>query len=501
MSHFYEDLKKNQTIVYLCEHINEFNNLDNFTIQKLFQDVNFSPEFKSIICKICVSKINKLPIDIWVQVVSFCANDRFLIDYKSKIDQLNYRDFVMLIYNYTNIEDLIVLSDTDVFQKHFRQEKQNKLGLELQIFVLSKNLFLASNLSNIETIGKEINILLEGTESLSDNMIELINSYLREVTKQIEQIDFHNNIFKLGISMLNTHIKRHKVLTTQMIRFYTLYHIKELNLDSHCKEIRFLNDDQSFGYYQKSEECLTLHLNHVEKKLKTIFKNGQSLNPEAFNDSVNIITLKFISHEIGHIRSHKFWDMTQNSMQLETFKKTIPVNPFLDSFYRNGILHIHMQECGYLQEHNQFIEENRADLFSLLDTSKQLATHFSSAFPKEVIENFSMQCASAIIDLYTTKTERGYCVSSPMEKFNHFFQKNYSNFDDYKILNFERPSNQSIEEIFQNLFLGNFIPIEVLKELQKIATGQCITTDFYTELQKIGERILIINVEQKQANM
>ena len=133
----------------------------------------------------------------------------------------------------------------------------------------------------------------------------------------------------------------------------------------------------------------------------------------------------------------------------------------------------------YRNNHDCFLSENRADMFSYIDFAIQTNKIFRDTFKGEILEKISSYNALGIIEMYTEITDKGRKVVSPVRKFYDFFQQQTKNkYPQKKIKN-------DSSNLLANLLEGDNIPLEIIVEINKIATGERKTTNLYQEILRI----------------
>ena len=161
-------------------------------------------------------------------------------------------------------------------------------------------------------------------------------------------------------------------------------------------------------------------------------------------------------------------------------------------WYKDHLLHLLLGDKKYYQLHENFIEENRADLFSIFDSSIQINKYFKDSFSKKQLQNLCKKDAGDIIKLYTKHNESSEStIITPMQKFDEFFSIYFPIEEKYLIRQDENSNN-----IMNNLLLGDEIPKYVLTEFTKIASGETITDDLYKETLKIIDDAQYCNLEE-----
>ena len=137
----------------------------------------------------------------------------------------------------------------------------------------------------------------------------------------------------------------------------------------------------------------------------------------------------------------------------------------------------------YNKFHGNFLEEVRADIYSIFDSSIQINKYFKNVFPEELLQSINRVNAKDIIKFYTEEKKTEIKRITPIEKFDTFF-KQYLQTQEKDIPQKDLEEELSFDEIINRLLIGTKIPEYVVDVFYKIANGEIITTDIYAELKK-----------------
>lgn len=414
----------------------------------------------------------------------------FVSNYKSRIESLSYDELISLLYDAKLSESCLVeITKMDVFSKYLKYEIENKEGTKLQSFQLRSLLYLnKSNIEKLDLIGKKIINLLQSSLNYSSDLEYLIEYYLNEIIKNKEEISLESNINSVGIALMNYCFKKHQLLSNRLIEFYILYRLKDLNVQDLCKRVVISNEKSSiFGYYQAFDGVLKIYSSYLSGRFEPMLKENNYTDRNAINDFLNLYLLKFISHELGHVVIHK---------EVDAFHKNFITYDQLQSdiafyyWYKNGSLRLSLGDEKSQKFHDRFIEENRCDIFSIFDSSIQIDKYFKNSFSTRMLQGLCLNNADEILRFYTDKNENNEIViKTPMQKFDEFFSSVLPNQEKEIHLTIDNMPNG----IMNSLMLGGEIPQNILQEISKIAKGEIITTDLYSELLKIINNMQPLN--------
>lgn len=402
MYSFVDIIKRNDLNV-LMGNLQLFDNLSDDEIKNIYDDFDVNDDIKNIISEKCSKRINSLPVDIFLDVIAYSKNSSlFINNYLNRINSFSYNEMVKLIYDcYLEQDCLVKILQTDIFQYYLKNENTNDPKLKC-CWYKYKIRFFCNNIERIEQVGIEIcklvndvNVSHELLNDLIDNYLSIINSdeFKHQHTQQIDQE---------VIYLINCKIKSNKLLSPEMIKSYILFRVKELNLEDTCKNIviSFEDDALTFGHFHGKTGTITINYKYLE----TIYKRkvekaigSFSCDENTFYDLINYTCFQMISHEISHI---KVLDKSTSAMKT---KENSDLNNMdydsliLDYYLKNGMLHFTMGHDAYIKYHNNFIEENTADIFGILDASNQVNKYFKDSFPLELLQDFQSSSASKIL--------------------------------------------------------------------------------------------------------
>lgn len=483
---FYIELKQNlNDIDYLKQNIDKFNDLSTSDIELLFNDDEVSFEFKQIITEFCYRRINNLPFNTFLKALFYIEDPQIFIKcYGRRIDNLSYTEISELIYSsHLDVACLEQITKLESFNRYLKWEKEKKIGTKLQSFMLGLKLELNSdNKEELSIIGDEIKELIKLYPEYFEDVEYLLNNYLCYISQDYYSMGLRDLIDTNIVPIMNYYLKNHKTLNNDTLKCYILFHLKELNLQDYCKNVIIDDSDSNiFGYYQESTKELRIYSKYLSKRYIPVLNENNVVDEKTINDFLNLNMLTNISHELGHIVRGK---------EFEEFKKR--KTSFLDIksdyalyyWFKNGTLRLFVGNDRYYQLHDEFIEEVRADIFSILDSNRVINEHFKDAFPQDLLERNCLWNAQRIVNFYTEKNENGISISTPMKKFDKMFTTMCPN-EENKSLSRELEENASSSEVINNLLLGDTVPYYLLKHLFKIKSGQIITTNIYDELLNI----------------
>lgn len=493
MKNLYELLiNKEYDQSFIKTNIHKFVFLNDNEIEKLFNEDKINDEYKTFIVETCYNRINKLPNQLFIKILNYIENkDKFIKNYLPRISELNYEELITLIYDNVYNEDcLIEIANSELFINYKQKEIEEGKRPKLQCFEIITKLYLnENNIENSSEIGKEIVSLVKINPKYTDEIMMIIDRYLETIITNKSLISIDSIHIANGIELIRDCLRK-TFLTPKLLEFYIMYRTKELCLEEYLEGaiISSYSGHRIPGEYAHDLKKIIIYNENIKKIFKPVIdemRNTSKLPINEINDIladnifhyiVNQYTLQLISHELGHVVEHKKIDIfyklhKENKLNLDQ-------NSFSTYYLHNLALHI-QNEDNYQLNHDNFISENRADLFAIMDFAIQANKNFKNCISDERLINISAFNAEKIVELYTEKTEKGRKITSPVEKFIDFHNQNLNNSQKLSFI------DSSSQEIITNLFLGNPIPKEIIIEINKIAIGEVKTTNLYSEILKI----------------
>lgn len=481
MDYIYKELnQRKENLVSLIEYVKT---LTDKELEDIFDNETINRNIKTTIVEIGYERIKRLPFAIFIKSLYYIKNSHlFLVNYKDKINVLSKEELISLIYNsYLDNDCLIELTKIEIFKKYLKEEQESKKDTSLQSFMLTAELYIKKEqIEDITYLGNKIEKFLEGNPIYNEGIDLLINYYLSIVIEKYKEIDLENDINRVGIAIMNSCIKNHKRLSHNMLKFYILFHLKELDLDEYCKEIIVTEntDDKSFAFgdYQQNIGRLRIFTDYLDKNIKFNDEVPEDLRI----DYLNLMELQMLSHEFGHIEKHREVEIFQQGFNDYGL---LLKNTSIYGWYKNAILKIFLGSEMYNKFHGNFLEEVRADIYSIFDSSIQINKYFKNVFPEELLQSINRVNAKDIIKFYTEEKKTEIKRITPIEKFDTFF-KQYLQTQEKDIPQKDLEEELSFDEIINRLLIGTKIPEYVVDVFYKIANGEIITTDIYAELKK-----------------
>ena len=207
------------------------------------------------------------------------------------------------------------------------------------------------------------------------------------------------------------------------------------------------------------------------------YKNfKQKISDDIINDLVNLNMIHILTHEAKHIMDRKEDAFLTNNISIENFYDLVFKNKLINTHTKELFLREKMGEEGYNANHNTFLSEAKADIFSYFETNKELQTRFNDCFDKRIKASILLFYAQSIVNYYTD--EEGSFIS-PSEKLNKFFIENGGE----EKYNVTTPVAEEETDIFAALLNGEPIPIELYEFLKQIASAKIITDDLETTIK------------------
>lgn len=464
-----EELLRNQNLTRkeLKNNIGKFVFLKDEEIASIFKNEEIKDEYKSFIVEVCFNRINRLPNNIFIQVVQYLENPNIINKYIGKIETLSKDEvFELVLQGYITPEFIVEISKTNSFNRFIDEERKTKKDTRCLNLIHERDLYLDNSINNLRILGKEI---LE-TFKIDKNEKE-VNIYLDYVISNIKDIDKDDDIIKYCLEILSEQIKSHNLLTESMVGLYSLYRVKELKLEAYIENIyiAFQSNKKTIAYYSKREKCIKLFY----KNFAQTYQEVKSVPKREAADILNAKLIQTISHELRHAIDDKRLD--------QITKIDTEGNTFLRQELYDKLMRVENDDQIYKNNHDHFLCENRADIFSYIDFAIQTNKIFKDAFDKERLEIISSNNAASIIEMYVEITEKGMKVISPAKKFHNFFIKQMKAEEVMQ----KYAGKKEAETILANLMDGENIPLEVVEETYNIALGTRKTTNLYQEILNI----------------
>lgn len=465
--------KENGNVELYLKQINDLNDEEIIT---LFENTDINERVKDYILCYASERIKHLSTNSFIKVSIWANNvEEYKKNYFSKIEKMPFEEFVDLIYN--GIYEpaiLLELIKTDIYKRYLQQEKKEQKMFAMQCFDIQAKLDTFSNVEELDIIGKEVLNIINNATEITENIETMEYTYLQTLIGNIDFLELDSEAIKIGLELMKMQMKKCQLLTTTMVEFYLYYRVKELNLESVCKNIVVtLGKSNKFGHYSYNGDILkggTLRI-YYEYLINIYQRCNQTLKYKEINDVININFIEFLSHELNHaLKMQYFENIYQKYDELQSYGIFLK-NREANYSIRNSAL-LHKIGEDYHKYHDTFINEAQADLFSFFDSNKQMLTIFKDCYPKYIIENMVGLCAKRIVDFYTNDDGT---MLSPMEKFDAFYLEHIGD-EVQPIATDENP------DIMNSLMMGDKIPLDVYAFLQKIANGEIKTIDLYQTL-------------------
>ena len=479
MKSLYEILKEeNLSLETLKANIGRFVFLSDDEVKKIFTDEEIDFDYKTFIVETCFNRINRLPNDIFMITISYLEQGKILKEhYQEKIESLTENELLNLLYKENcSAECVLEIMSTSVYKDSIKKEKETN-GHYFQCAELLKEIYLnETDLTKLDEIGKTIDNIMKNIEAKTEAYEMVTNNYIAAIINNIENIKLENQIMNHAIEIIKKQIKLGEILTPKMLEFYIIYRAKDLKLEEYLKHVYITYQDgkNTAGYFSKEEKAIKLF---YESFIKTYEKSYKKLKPNVieiskekdFSFLVNQALLQSISHELNHVIDFKRLNILKDKKQNNLYNQII----------YSHILRIISDDKIYEENHDDFITENRADIFSFIDFSIQTNKIFKDTFDEINLKKISSINAERIIKMYTEKTGKGLKVISPIKKFAKFYKNNLEGMSEVKL------EDQTSDAILANLLNGDDIPIDIIRKINDIAIGKKITTNLYLEIISI----------------
>lgn len=477
----YEMLKNGISLEELGKNLHLFNTCSDIEVSKAMNDEEISYEHKEFLVDYCFDRINQLPKKLWLECMTFVTDKEIFIKYYiPKVETLSYEDLVFLVRNMCEPECGLSILNTAIFSRYLEIEKENN-GTVLQSFLLSAKLYLYEidddkEFTLLNQIGEDIHFFVQGQEIYSEDVVSVIDEYVSTVLNYGKEMDINSPILQKSMDLVKNIMSKNILLSPSMLKMYTLYLVEQFNLDDYVQDVYISVEEKcsKTGSYQASAKRVTIYYDYILHVFNRSFQRLQITNQVLQDIECNYEYISVILHELGHVVEQKKVDPIYQSSSMDDSMK----DPLFSSWFYNGELRVFNPEL-YELKHDSFICEVRADLFSIMHSSMQANNLLKGAFNENYLANISIYNAKRIVEFYTVKTEKGRKMLSPMRQFIDLYNQ-------------DMPENKHIQyidkndrSIMENMMLGFDVPIEIIRGINKIATGKIITTNLYAEIVRI----------------
>lgn len=473
--------------------LSQLETLSDQEILEIFDNEEISISVKQKILEKAHDRINKLNTQAFIEVFSWLEDSNVLPYYLNHIEKFTYEEFVEFLLNGVyNEKTMLTLAESKIYKNYLEEEKTKELGTILQINELEKRLLLLNNnVKELENVGTEIIKLIDGANG-KEELSSLINFFLDKMIENMDSIPNESECLKSVFEILRTQMKSHKLMTPKMIEFYCCYYIKKENVEDFCQHVIVtLGKGKNTAFY-----TLTGYNNWKNGTLKIYYENmieeyknfKQKISDDIINDLVNLNMIHILTHEAKHIMDRKEDAFLTNNISIENFYDLVFKNKLINTHTKELFLREKMGEEGYNANHNTFLSEAKADIFSYFETNKELQTRFNDCFDKRIKASILLFYAQSIVNYYTDEEGR---FISPSEKLNKFFIENGGE----EKYNVTTPVAEEETDIFAALLNGEPIPIELYEFLKQIASAKIITDDLEATLKVFINAIHFIKEE------
>lgn len=475
---------------FITMNIHSFNKLSGEELKQLLLNENIDYDIKHYILRTYSKQVKKISNNDFHLIIHLLHSKIDMYEYNDKLNTLNYNEYCNCLENIKSGESLIAAVDTTRFLQLLKEEKLGKN--DLKNYLTLKDMYVASEYNNdLEEFKNQSNNLSCYLNTISSEKIniDLIGEiFFKYFNEKFKKFELNDSVYKCAFALMDYKIKNKLELDSNMLEFYVRYRIKDLKLDDIVKNVIMVEkyDRDCFGFFDSKSQEIKINSSYIKEKY---IKALEIMNMK-FEECINIINhenLLAICHEIGHV--YEFKNLSNKNVSNEGCKL------FADDYsIRSKILHFSIGHDAYSNNHDRFIGENRADLFSIIDDSIQINKHFNDSFGDEFLISTMRSNARKIIEMYTIDQGDRKLIKSPIQKFEKFFKENFK--DIHKQEKMEISEDISIIE---KLLSGYPIPIEILMKINSVATGEIETTNLYeTILEFIKEYESNLELEERQ---
>lgn len=439
--------------------LSQLENLNDHEILEIFANKEINISVKQRILEKAYERINKLNTQEFIEVFSWLEDSNCLSYYLPRIEKMTYEEFVKFLLNGVYDEKtLLTLAESEIYKNYLEEEKIKERGTNLQIIEVRKKLLLVNdNIKELNIIGTETTRIINKSND-REEVYSLINFFLDKTIENMDSIPNESECLKSAFEILRNQMKNHEILTPKMIEFYCYYYLKKINLEDFCQHVIVrLGEGKHAAFY-----TLTGYNNWKNGTLKIYYETlieeyknfKQKLNDDIINDLINTNIIHVFTHEAKHIIDRKEDAFLTKDISAENFYDLVLKNKLINTHTKELFLREKIGEKGYNSNHNTFLSEAKADIFSYFETNKELQNRFNDCFDKRIKASVLLFYAQSIVNYYTDEEGR---FISPSGKFDKFFIENGGE----EKYNVTTPVAEEETDIFDALLNGEPIPIEL----------------------------------------
>lgn len=261
----YEMLKNGVSLEELEKNLHLFNTHSDVEVTRIMNDDKISYVHKKFLVDHCFDRINQLPKELWLECMTFVTNKEVFIKYYiPKVENLSYEDLVFLLRNMCQPECGLTILNTAIFGRYLEIEKENN-GTVLQSFLLSSKIYLYDKEKDkkfvfLKEIGEEVATFVKKQEAYVEDVNDVIDMFLNAVLEYREEMDITHPVLQRSMDLVKHTISKNILLSPQMLKFYLLYVVKNLNVDDYVQDIYVSMEEKAsaFGDYQESRKRLKI---------------------------------------------------------------------------------------------------------------------------------------------------------------------------------------------------------------------------------------------------
>lgn len=462
-------------IEFLDQNDYLLNKLSKEEFKQIFLHSGIDYNIKNYIIKNYSNKVKKIDNSDFYIIMQLLSSRIDIFKYTDKLNKLNYQDYCKCLENIVSPECLLETVGTTKFLQLLREEEKNGKVI-LNYYSIFKDMYLASirdNLVDFKNLSSKLLTILSigNYEYVNINLISKI--FFDYFNNNIEKFEIDDSAYKCAFEFMNYNIKNNLELNSDMLEFYTKYRVQNLNLQNFIRKVR-INEKlgtNEVGFFNYLTRELSINISVLKKSLIEFFEKA-NVPPSRYINIINIEALFTISHEIGHARTwENYFSRTRCRLLADNY------------FIKSNELRDEINYEEYENNHENFITENRADLFAIMDLSVQIDKYLKNSFSESTLSLFMKTRAHSIIKMYTFEDGNKKIIKSPIQKFEDFLEKTSRN-----LTQSEKIIYSDNDYIMKKLVFGFPIPTEILTKIRLIATGVIKTTNIYeTILEFINE--------------